>query len=97
MTWWSNWRTRYEHLVEEYGSAAIATYLTLFASTWFGFWVAISYGFDVGSGAANAGTIGGAWVATKVTQPLRIMLTIGLTPIAVRIWRRFRAPRPPAP
>ena len=98
MSLWTRWRAKYEHLVEEYGSAAIATYLVLFFTTWIALWVAISWGFDPGSNAASAGTIGGAWVATKVTQPVRIGATIVITPLAVRLWRRLRpAARPPVP
>jgi hypothetical protein len=36
----------------------------------------------------RATSIALAWILTKLTQPLRIMLTIGVTPFLVRIIRR---------
>lgn len=88
--WWSGHKARYEQLVEEYGSVAVVTYLVLFLGTWFGFWVAISRGLDPAGSAASAGTVGGAYVATKLTQPARILATLALTPLVVRAWRRVR-------
>lgn len=82
--WWASWRKRYEGLVEEYGWVAIGTYLALFFGTWFAFWVAIEVGFEPSGAASSAGTVGGAWVATKVTQPIRIGLTVVLTPLVVK-------------
>jgi hypothetical protein len=92
--WWRGWRSRYEALVEEFGGVAIATYFTLFFGTWFGFWVAIRAGWQ-SSEAASMGTVGLAWVLTKTTQPLRIALTIGLTPLVMRARRWVAARRAP--
>jgi hypothetical protein len=57
----------------------------LFFGTWFAFWIAIKTGFEPNDAASGAGTVGGAWVATKVTQPIRIGLTVVLTPFVVRL------------
>lgn len=89
--WWGSWRARYEALVEEYGWVAIATYFTIFFGTWFGFWVAIRSGYEPGGAAASAGTVGGAYVATKLTQPLRIGITLVLLPAVVRVKRAVLA------
>jgi len=98
MSWWSTWRAKYEHVVEEYGTAAIVTYIVLRLCALVGFYVAITQGFDVGSTAGSAGTVGAAWAASKVTQPLWMGLAVVLTPFAVRFWRRLRPPPPtPAP
>lgn len=97
---WRELRSRYERLVEEYGWAAVVVYFTLFFGTWFGFWVAISYGFEPDGWVAGTGTIGGAYLATKLTQPIRIGATLVLTPLAVAAWRRLRrqaAPSEPSP
>lgn len=96
MTWWTRWKDKYGEVVEEYGTAAIVTYIALRLSAMLGFWIAISYGFEVGTATGNAGTFWAAWAGSKVTQPLWMALTVVLTPIAVRIWRRFR-PLPPPP
>ncbi len=89
MDWWNRLKERYEYTVAAYGKAAFAVYLTLFFGTWVAFWFAIRTGVDVQSAGGDAGTIGGAWVATKVTQPVRILATVVLTPVAVGAMRRW--------
>jgi hypothetical protein len=99
------WRERYSKLVEEYGTAAIGTYLVLFFGTWVGFWLAIRSGIQVEGAMAESGTIGGAYLATKLTQPIRIAATVVLTPLVVGAWHRLRGrdripevkPPPPSP
>jgi hypothetical protein len=96
-SWWASWRSRYEALVEEYGGIAVATYFSLFFATWFGFWIAIRTGWSPDS-AASMGTVGLAWVLTKTTQPVRIGLTVVLTPLVVRLRRsRTAVPGPTEP
>jgi hypothetical protein len=85
-------RERLEGLIAEYGVVAIITYFTIFFGTWTGFAMAIRFGVDVEGVAAGAGTIGAAYVATKLTQPLRIGATLVATPIVARVWHRFRPP-----
>jgi hypothetical protein len=87
---WRELRSRYERLLEEYGAAAVAVYFTLFFGTLFGFWIAITYGFEPEGWVAGTGTIGGAYLATKLTQPIRIGATLLLTPLVVSAWRRLR-------
>jgi hypothetical protein len=41
---------------------------------------------------AEAGIWFSAWVATKVLQPVRIVATLGLTPVAAKVLHRFRPP-----
>jgi len=81
-------------LFADYGSIAVGTYLAIFAVVLAGFAVAIASGFHVHSAAGSAGVLGAAWVATKVTQPIRIVATAALTPFVARLWWRFR-PRSP--
>lgn len=96
MSLFSGWKERYQSLVERYGTAAIVVYFTLFFGTWFSFWLAIKSGISVEGAAADAGTVGGAYVATKLTQPLRIAATAAITPIAATIWQRLRRSSPEA-
>jgi len=77
-----------EHLMAEYGPIALGTYLTIFGLTWAGFAAAISMGVAVESAAGGAGLVGASWLATKVTQPLRIGATAVLTPVVARFTRR---------
>ena len=41
---------------------------------------------------AQAGVLGAAYVATKATQPLRILATLALTPLIARLVRRGKGP-----
>ncbi|MEQ1572066.1 MAG: hypothetical protein ABMA64_40940 [Myxococcota bacterium] len=87
--WWTATRQRFDHGLETYGWKMFGTYLTLFFGTWFGFWVAISWGFEPSGAVAGAGTVGGAYAATKLTQPVRILATLALTPVVVKVAARF--------
>ncbi len=81
-------------LVSEYGPAAMVVYFSIFFSVWGSFYVAIKLGFDVEGAAESSGTILAAYLATKVTQPLRIAATFALTPIVAKVWHRFYPPVP---
>lgn len=95
-------KDRLKHLMVEYGSLAIWIYFAIFVVVLVGFAIAIRAGVKVESTAGTAGVWGAAWVSTKLTQPLRILATLALTPFVVRIARRFKgrshdgeAPREP--
>ena len=91
-TGWAGLKSRYADLIAEYGYAAFGVWFGIFFLTWAGFYVAITSGVDPDGMASQAGTIGGAYVATQATKPLRLVATIGLTPVAVRLWHRIRPP-----
>jgi hypothetical protein len=78
----------------EYGSAAAWVYFAIFALVLVGFATAIKLGVQVESAAGAAGTWGAAYLATKLTQPLRILATLVVTPAVVRIARRLRGRKP---
>ncbi len=83
------------HLVE-FGSLAVGVYFGIFAVVLFGFALAITLGFDaaqLGGPVATAGTWGVAYIATKVTQPLRIAATLALTPVIAAVLRRRKRAR----
>jgi len=81
-------RERLKHLLAEYGKLALMVYLAIFILVLAGFALAIRTGIKVESVAGQAGIWGAAWVATKVTQPLRILATLALTPLLARLLRR---------
>jgi hypothetical protein len=81
-------RERLKNLLAEYGKIAIYVYLGIFAVVFAGFAVAIQSGMKVESATGKAGLIGAAWLATKVTQPLRILAALALTPLVARLVRR---------
>lgn len=80
----------------EYGTLAIVLYLIIFAITLAGFAVAISFGVETDSAAGSAGTLAAAWLATKLTQPLRILATLALTPLVAAGLKRLRPAKPDA-
>lgn len=74
----------------EHGPIAVWVYFGLFFIVLVSFVAAIRLGWAVESAAGSAGVWAGAYVATKLTQPLRIAATLVLTPLVTVIVRRFR-------
>lgn len=85
---------RLKALLAEYGRTAIVVYLVLFVVVLAGFMVAIgAAGYAPEGAASGAGLIGAAWLATKLTQPLRILATLALTPLVSAGLTRLRRRR----
>lgn len=85
-----------KHLLAEYGPIAFAIYMTLFFGVLIGFYLAINAGWAPEGVAGKAGAFTAAYLATKLTQPLRIAATVVLTPVAGRLWRRRQPAVEPA-
>ena len=90
----SGLRARYRSLKErlrkvyaQYGVAAIVTWFSLFFLVLAGFVVAMETSMGPG---ANAGSWVAAYVATEATKPIRIVITIALTPLVAQFGRRLR-------
>ncbi len=83
-------RAKLQQLLEEYGRLAIWVYLVLWLAVLAGFAVAIATGLKADSGAAGLGVVGAAWVATKLTQPLRIGATLLVTPAVSAVLKKWR-------
>lgn len=79
---------RLKQLVAGYGRIALGTYLTLFVLVLGAFALAITVGMEVKGASEGAGVVAGAYVATKLTQPLRIAATVLLTPLVARVVRK---------
>jgi hypothetical protein len=77
-------------MVAEYGPVALWVYFGIFAVVLAAFAIAIKLGFQTEGAASTAGTLGAAWLATKVTQPLRIVATLAVTPLVMRVLRWIR-------
>lgn len=88
-------RKTLKQIAVEYGSIAVVVYLTIFAVALIGFWAAIRFGWSSDSTAANVGAWTAAYIATKVTQPLRIVATVAVTPMVARVFTR-RGSGPPS-
>ena len=94
-------RKTFKELLAEYGTVAVVVYFTIFFSVWVGAWAAIQRGVDLRAlagrvGLSPNGTVAslGAWSAayifTKLLQPVRIGVTVLLTPLVVRVYERVR-------
>jgi hypothetical protein len=79
---------RLSALVDKYGPLALVIYFVLFGLVFGGFIIAIKAGVHVHGAASGAGLVGAAYVATKLTQPLRIFVTLALVPLVARLRQR---------
>jgi hypothetical protein len=82
----------------EYGRVAIITYFTLSILTIIGFSIAIGLGVEPSSATGTFGVILAGWALAKATLPIRILITLGLTPVVALVVsrrRRVTAEQPP--
>jgi hypothetical protein len=84
-------------LMNDYGGVAIGVYLSTFVVAMVAFSSAIAFGAQVESGTGAATTLGAAWLATKATQPVRIIATIALTPLVARVLGKHKKPAEASP
>jgi len=89
------WREKLKGLIAESGAIVLWVYFGIFFTVWVGFGLAIRAGVNVQGAAGAAGTWGAAYVATKLTQPLRIAATLAITPALASLLRRVRRKRAP--
>jgi hypothetical protein len=75
-------------LMNEYGRIAIGVYLATMVVSLVGAVVAIQSGFDVEGVAEGAGMLAATWVLYKLMNPLRVVVTLALTPLVARVLRR---------
>ena len=83
--------SKVQNLFTEYGRIGIIVYFTIFFLTLFGFWTLLTAGVDIRtwpflSNLGDFGAFGLAYAATKITQPIRIALTILGTPLVARLF-----------
>ena len=92
---------RFRELIVEYGVIALIVHYVIFAIVITGFWFAIRAGWRPSSTAGTAGSWGAAYIAAKITQPLRIVATLAVTPFIARVYERVtgkrRGPDSPGP
>jgi hypothetical protein len=90
-------RRTFKQILAEYGTTALVVYLVIFTLVLLGFWLGIRLGWRPESAAGNVGAFTAAYLATKVTQPLRIGATLVLTPLVARMWERVTGRKPASP
>jgi uncharacterized membrane protein len=79
-----------KEIATEYGAVAVVVYLVIFAAVLLGSWAAIHFGWRPKSVGAGLGSFAAAYIATKLTQPLRIAATLALTPLVAKAYERLR-------
>ncbi|MHB8872589.1 MAG: FAM210A/B-like domain-containing protein [Myxococcaceae bacterium] len=87
-------KQRLKAIYDQYGKIAIGTYLAIFVLVWAGFYLAVHLGVKLEGTAGAAGTVGIAYAATKVTQPVRILATLVATPLLAKLLSRRRPAEP---
>jgi hypothetical protein len=85
---------RFRNLVVEYGVIALIVHYAIFALVIVGFWAAMRAGWEPTNAASSVGTWTAAYLATKLTQPLRIVATIAMTPFIAKIYERMTGHTP---
>ena len=80
-------KKKIQDLIALYGKLAFIIYLSIFFLVFVTFYLMLQAGVDLESLSwfqgrlGQAGTVVIAWVATKLTQPIRIAVTVAITPI----------------
>ena len=77
-----------QNLFAEYGAVAVVVYFTIFFVVLFGFWAAFHFGWHPSSAAGTVGVWTAAYIATKLTQPVRIIATLAITPFVAKLYER---------
>ena len=91
-------KVRLKEHFEEYGKIAIIVYLSLSLIAIVGFSIAIGAGVEPSDATGFLGVIVAGWLAAKATMPIRILITLGLTPaIAALVVRKKRISEPSEP
>ena len=82
-----------QKLLTEYGTVAVIVYVAIFVAVLGGFWLGIRFGWRPQSTAGSVGAFTAAYIATKLTQPIRIGATIVVTPFIAKLYERLRGKR----
>lgn len=81
-------------ILTEYGAVAVVLYLVIFGLVLAGSYLAIRAGWAPASAAGKTGTFVAAYIVTKLTQPIRIGVTVVLTPLVARLYDKIRGVPP---
>ena len=84
----------FRHVLAEYGVVALVLHYVIFGLVLGGAWLAMRAGWQPSSRIAGVGTWAAAYLVTKITQPVRIILTVALTPFVARGYERVTGRRP---
>ncbi len=77
-----------KRILAQYGTIAVVVYLALHMVVLFGFYLALKMGWTPEGIAGEAGIWTVAYLLTKLTQPVRLGLTVLVTPLIARLFAR---------
>ncbi len=75
-------------ILAQYGTIAVVVYLTLHMIVLFAFYLAIKMGWTPEGLVGEAGIWTAAYLLTKLTQPIRLGVTVLVTPFIARLFSR---------
>lgn len=75
-------------ILAQYGTIAVVVYLALHIIVLLAFYLAIKMGWTPEGVAGEAGIWTVAYLLTKLTQPIRLGLTLLMTPLLARLFSR---------
>jgi len=90
-------RQRLRRFFAEYGALGLGVHYFVYVLVLIGFAVSIGGSRTLLASSGTLGIWGAAYVATKLTLPLRALVTITLTPLLRGLIRRLRKPVEPVP
>lgn len=79
----------FKRVVAEYGLIALVVHYIIFAIVIVGAYTALSAGWEPSGKVAGMGTWAAAYVVAKIVQPVRIVITVALAPMAARLYTRL--------
>ena len=85
---------RFKEILVEYGVVALVVHYVIFGAVLVGAYVAIESGWEPSGRVASVGTWAAAYVVAKLTQPVRIAVTLVVTPFVARLYERVTGRRP---
>lgn len=77
-----------KRILAQYGTIAVVVYLSVHMIVLFAFYLAIRMGWRPEGVAGQAGIWTAAYILTKLTQPLRLGITVLVTPFIARVFSR---------
>ena len=85
---------RFKEILVEYGIVALVVHYVIFFAVLVGAYVAMRSGWQPTGRVASVGTWAAAYVVAKLTQPVRIAVTLVVTPFVARLYERVTGRRP---
>lgn len=79
----------FKRVIAEYGVVALVIHYVIFAIVITGAYLAMNAGWQPSGRIAGVGTWAAAYLVAKITQPVRLVLTVALAPLVARLYARL--------